>query len=146
MSSAPFPELTARHPDFQSDSSTSQTITIVSTSTTSPTVPPSASGISQNTSSISSSQAPHTFSIQNPSGPPPVQVPTTTSQPGSGSSGTPLNPSNRHPTAFNPLIYGNDVDSVDVATRIAMVLHVFLNTNFTLEPYITIFLKYVYFY
>ncbi|CAL8079643.1 unnamed protein product [Orchesella dallaii] len=28
---------------------------------------------------------------------------------------------NRHPTNFNPLIYGNDVDSVDVATRIAMV-------------------------
>jgi len=27
----------------------------------------------------------------------------------------------RLPTSFNPLIYGNDVDSVDVATRIAMV-------------------------
>jgi len=25
-------------------------------------------------------------------------------------------------TGFNPLIYGNDVDSVDVATRVAMVL------------------------
>jgi len=24
-------------------------------------------------------------------------------------------------TGFNPLIYGNDVDSVDVATRVAMV-------------------------
>lgn len=26
-------------------------------------------------------------------------------------------------TGFNPLIYGNDVDSVDVATRVAMVGH-----------------------
>ena len=25
-------------------------------------------------------------------------------------------------TGFNPLIYGNDVDSVDVATRVAMVI------------------------
>lgn len=25
------------------------------------------------------------------------------------------------PTTFNPFIYGNDVDSVDVATRVAMV-------------------------
>lgn len=25
-------------------------------------------------------------------------------------------------TGFNPLIYGNDVDSVDVATRVAMVM------------------------
>lgn len=32
----------------------------------------------------------------------------------------------KHPvppmTGFNPLIYGNDVDSVDVATRVAMVI------------------------
>ena len=27
-------------------------------------------------------------------------------------------------TGFNPLIYGNDVDSVDVATRVAMVSYV----------------------
>ena len=26
-------------------------------------------------------------------------------------------------TGFNPLIYGNDVDSVDVATRVAMVIY-----------------------
>ena len=26
-----------------------------------------------------------------------------------------------HDTGFNPLIYGNDIDSVDVATRVAMV-------------------------
>lgn len=25
------------------------------------------------------------------------------------------------PASFNPFIYGNDVDSVDVATRVAMV-------------------------
>lgn len=29
--------------------------------------------------------------------------------------------------AFNPLVYGNDVDSVDVATRVAMVLKGFKN-------------------
>ena len=29
-------------------------------------------------------------------------------------------------TGFNPLIYGNDVDSVDVATRVAMVRVIFL--------------------
>lgn len=28
-------------------------------------------------------------------------------------------------TGFNPLIYGNDVDSVDVATRVAMVIERF---------------------
>ena len=28
-------------------------------------------------------------------------------------------------TGFNPFIYGNDVDSVDVATRVAMVSAVF---------------------
>lgn len=32
-------------------------------------------------------------------------------------------------TGFNPLIYGNDIDSVDVATRVAMV-------RFFLYPYI----------
>jgi hypothetical protein len=26
-----------------------------------------------------------------------------------------------HETGFNPLIYGNDIDCVDVATRVAMV-------------------------
>lgn len=39
----------------------------------------------------------------------------------------------RHPTNFNPLIYGNDVDSVDVATRIAMVsiyLKCFINNQY----------------
>lgn len=31
-------------------------------------------------------------------------------------------PSAHHPPAsFNPFIYGNDVDSVDIATRVAMV-------------------------
>lgn len=29
-------------------------------------------------------------------------------------------------SGFNPLIYGNDVDSVDVATRVAMVCFIFL--------------------
>ena len=28
---------------------------------------------------------------------------------------------NAYAPSFNPLIYGNDVDSVDVATRVAMV-------------------------
>jgi len=28
-------------------------------------------------------------------------------------------------TGFNPLIYGNDVDSVDIATRVAMVSALF---------------------
>ena len=27
---------------------------------------------------------------------------------------------------FNPLIYGNDVDSVDVATRVAMVIFIYI--------------------
>ena len=31
------------------------------------------------------------------------------------------NPKNLPSTAYNPFIYGNDVDSVDVATRVAMV-------------------------
>lgn len=30
------------------------------------------------------------------------------------------------PTTFNPIIYGNDVDSVDVATRVAMVFEIIL--------------------
>ncbi len=33
-------------------------------------------------------------------------------------------------TGFNPLIYGNDVDSVDVATRVAMVGGVLLEVYF----------------
>lgn len=41
----------------------------------------------------------------------------------------PYMPPNRPPTpsaGFNPFIYGNDVDSVDVATRVAMVKELFL--------------------
>lgn len=29
------------------------------------------------------------------------------------------------PQPFNPLIYGNDIDSVDIATRVAMVSNIF---------------------
>ena len=41
-------------------------------------------------------------------------------------------PARHHATSFNPFIYGNDVDTVDVATRIAMVnigLHFFDHEN-----------------
>jgi hypothetical protein len=33
-------------------------------------------------------------------------------------------------TGFNPFIYGNDVDSVDVATRVAMVSALFHRAEF----------------
>ena len=33
-------------------------------------------------------------------------------------------------TGFNPFIYGNDVDSVDVATRVAMVSALFHHAEF----------------
>ena len=33
------------------------------------------------------------------------------------------------PSGFNPLIYGNDIDSVDIATRVAMVTTVILFRN-----------------
>lgn len=36
-------------------------------------------------------------------------------------------------TGFNPLIYGNDVDSVDVATRVAMVTHISMLRKITVE-------------
>jgi len=35
-------------------------------------------------------------------------------------------------TGFNPFIYGNDVDSVDIATRVAMVSTLFHHANFWL--------------
>ena len=49
-------------------------------------------------------------------------------------------------TGFNPLIYGNDVDSVDVATRVAMVTAFSVLQVYTLpilsllsEPYLKLF-------
>lgn len=55
-----------------------------------------------------STGVPHRQSISGPSGPP------------SGRSSVSVTPQGF--SGFNPLIYGNDVDSVDVATRVAMVI------------------------
>lgn len=53
---------------------------------------------------------------------------------GGGNQGIPIQQTQHHhpPAAgFNPFIYGNDVDSVDVATRVAMVI-ISSNQNYTL--------------
>ena len=58
------------------------------------------------------------------------------SGPGAASAGhTPqrhslASPHHAHPSQpFNPLIYGHDVDSVDVATRVAMVSAIYFGTK-----------------
>lgn len=54
-------------------------------------------------------------------------------------------PSAHHPPAlFNPFIYGNDVDSVDIATRVAMVrLSIIYWCNyFITRTYYTGFIEY----
>lgn len=48
-------------------------------------------------------------------------------------------PSAHHPPAsFNPFIYGNDVDSVDIATRVAMV---YLSINYLPVHIIILYLE-----
>ncbi|XP_031627569.1 MAP kinase-activating death domain protein isoform X3 [Contarinia nasturtii] len=56
-------------------------------------------------------------------------------RPSISSQGTPriLSPANQLPPSMNPFIYGSDVDSVDVATRVAMVR--FFNSQNTLANF-----------
>ncbi|XP_058815433.1 MAP kinase-activating death domain protein isoform X2 [Topomyia yanbarensis] len=69
--------------------------------------------------------------------PQPLQVPGSTSNSQrssfSGASGTPRQPSPVGQTPPNPFLYGTDVDSVDVATRVAMVR--FFNSQNTLANF-----------
>lgn len=46
-------------------------------------------------------------------------------------------------TGFNPLIYGNDVDSVDVATRVAMVNNKKIILTFVRSTYCQRLLKFI---
>ncbi|XP_021954472.1 MAP kinase-activating death domain protein isoform X3 [Folsomia candida] len=146
MASAPFPELTS-HPSSDTDIDRStqghpQKAThtaasnITSTSSSSVMVPSPSKAKQQ---AAQKEPLPPLPLHQGGGGPqPPLKSPSKKSSPG-GSSTTPTNvnvpphphtsgqqqhqqqPRPSNASTFNPLIYGNDVDSVDVATRIAMV-------------------------
>lgn len=120
MSSAPFPELTSHQPsDTHIDHSTQSQSKMV-TNSSSPVTFASTSSIPPKAQQIR--ESPTVISAQG-SGPPPSPGGPSPSSSGPPSlpHGAPGQPSRLPSSTFNPLIYGNDVDSVDVATRIAMV-------------------------
>jgi len=135
MSSAPFPELTSHHhqpTDTPFDHSTTTPSKLV---TNSPVSLPSSSSVTSKAQQVRE-PLPPVSSQGSPApgssgGPSPNAVTPSHNAP-QGSIGGGGGPSSRHhsTSAFNPLIYGNDVDSVDVATRIAMVCCLFRQQNF----------------
>ncbi|CAG7683786.1 unnamed protein product [Allacma fusca] len=119
MSAAPFPELSGQPSARGGDARSSQTLPsqsgISSPSSLASSVPPNAglttaerSKEGLHLSTMSTSTHGSTQGTTSPH----VATPNTHQPPGGHRQST---------SSFNPLIYGNDVDSVDVATRVAMV-------------------------
>lgn len=107
MSAAPFPELSKPETQLEPSLMTGTTAAAAPQSSTSP-----------------SHQIPtprESFSLASTT--PTSQQPSSTMGASYQQQQSQVSPARHHPTTFNPFIYGNDVDSVDVATRIAMVYY-----------------------
>lgn len=130
MSSTPFPELTSSHQPTDTDidrSTLSHGMSALGAGTSGSVNVPSTSVVPK--AHHAREPPPSTSSLQGPHPPSGGSSPSKKLSPGSPAIPQPIPPAGpqRHPnvnSTFNPLIYGNDVDSVDVATRIAMVLNI----------------------
>lgn len=128
MSSAPFPELS--HSDRSTQGHSPKGVQLSTTSISPIMAHPPPSKAQQ----VTQREPPPPISLQQPPSPQP-SVGSTSKKSSPGSTTTPthhappqpghMTPRLSNASTFNPLIYGNDVDSVDVATRIAMVIYPF---------------------